>query len=135
LKRAGVPVVATSANRSGEPDATSAAEVIRSLGDDLDIILDGGRTTYREASTVVRVAADGSWEVLREGSVTKEMLRRTLAKATSLAARRRLAARRCHRDAATQPQALSAPRQDRPHKGRNRLQRPEHGRGDPGRVP
>ncbi|MBM4034011.1 MAG: threonylcarbamoyl-AMP synthase [Planctomycetes bacterium] len=80
LKRAGVPVVATSANRSGEPDATSAAEVIRSLGDDLDIILDGGKTTYREASTVVRVAADGSWEVLREGSVTNEMLKRTLGK-------------------------------------------------------
>ncbi|MBM4042134.1 MAG: threonylcarbamoyl-AMP synthase [Planctomycetes bacterium] len=80
LKRAGVPVVAPSANRSGGPPATTADEVVAVLGDELDLVLDGGRTTYREASTVVRVGEDGSWKVLREGSVTLDMLRRTLGK-------------------------------------------------------
>ncbi|HUT33571.1 MAG TPA: L-threonylcarbamoyladenylate synthase [Planctomycetota bacterium] len=80
LKRAGVPVVAPSANRSGDPPATTADAVARTLGEELDIILDGGRTVLGEASTVVRVAADGSWEVLREGSVAAELLRRTLGK-------------------------------------------------------
>jgi len=80
LRRAGVPVIAPSANRAGEPPATSADEVVRTLGDDLDIILDGGRCSYGESSTVVRVAQDGSWEVLREGFITTAMLRRTLGK-------------------------------------------------------
>lgn len=79
LRRAGVPVVAPSANRSGEPPATDAEQVARTLGDDLDVILDGGTCTYGEASTIVRVT-DGGWEVLRQGSISREQLRRTLGK-------------------------------------------------------
>ncbi len=77
LRRTAVPVVAPSANRSGEPPATCAEEVAEALGDELDLILDGGRTRLQEASTVVRVS-DAGWEILREGSVTADMLRRTL---------------------------------------------------------
>jgi len=79
LRRAGVPVIAPSANRSGEAPLTSAAEVIRILGDDLDLILDGGRCTYAEASTVVRVT-DDAWEILREGAIGADQIRRTLGK-------------------------------------------------------
>jgi len=79
LRRAGVPVIAPSANRSGEPPATDAEQVARALGDDLDVILDGGTCTYGEASTVVRITDEG-WEVLRQGSITPEQLRRTLGK-------------------------------------------------------
>jgi tRNA threonylcarbamoyl adenosine modification protein (Sua5/YciO/YrdC/YwlC family) len=78
LQRATVPVIAPSANRSGEPPATSAAQVAATLGDDLDIILDGGPTATDLPSTVVRVAGD-TWEVLRPGAITIDMLRRTLA--------------------------------------------------------
>jgi tRNA threonylcarbamoyl adenosine modification protein (Sua5/YciO/YrdC/YwlC family) len=78
LQQATVPVIAPSANRSGEPPATSAAQVAATLGDDLDLILDGGPTTCDQASTVVRVAGD-TWEILRPGAVTADMLRRTLA--------------------------------------------------------
>jgi len=80
LRRAGVTVVAPSANRSGQPPATTAEEVAMTLGDDLDIILDGGRCSGGEASTVVRVRDDGGWEVLRAGAITEAMLRRTLGK-------------------------------------------------------
>jgi len=80
LRRTAVPVIAPSANRTGEPPATSAHEVAQALGDDLDLILDGGATTLQEASTVLRVADDGSWEILRRGSITEDMIRRTLGK-------------------------------------------------------
>ena len=77
LKRTAVPIVAPSANRAGATPAKSADEVAATLGDDLDLILDGGTTTLKEASTVVRVGDDG-WQILRRGSVTEEMIRRTL---------------------------------------------------------
>lgn len=77
LRRTAVPVVAPSANRSGQPPATSAQQVAESLGNGLDLILDGGTTRLQEASTVVRATGDG-WEILREGSLTADMLRRTL---------------------------------------------------------
>ena len=77
LKRCTVPIVAPSANRSGEPPAKSAQEVAATLGDELDLILDGGATTLKEASTVLRVT-DRGWEILRQGSLTADMIRRTL---------------------------------------------------------
>ena len=45
---------------------------------DLDLILDGGATTLQQASTVLRVAEDGVWQILRRGSITEEMIQRTL---------------------------------------------------------
>jgi L-threonylcarbamoyladenylate synthase len=62
-------LAATSANRSGSPDARTAAEVVEALGSDVDLVLDGGRTPG-VPSTVVRV--DGPrLEVLREGEITR----------------------------------------------------------------
>ncbi|HJS74603.1 MAG TPA: Sua5/YciO/YrdC/YwlC family protein, partial [Vicinamibacteria bacterium] len=49
----GAPITATSANRSGEPAATTAAEVAASLGSRGDLILDGGRCPGGLPSTVV----------------------------------------------------------------------------------
>jgi protein-tyrosine phosphatase len=77
LQRTPVPVIAPSANRSGEPPARSARDVADALGDELDLILDGGPATLQEPSTVVRVT-DDAWEILRHGSVTDAMIRRTL---------------------------------------------------------
>lgn len=80
LRRTGVPVVAPSANRSGQPPATSAQEVVEALGEELEMILDGGRTAIGEASTVVRITPEGGWEMLREGAISTNMLRRALGK-------------------------------------------------------
>jgi tRNA threonylcarbamoyl adenosine modification protein (Sua5/YciO/YrdC/YwlC family) len=60
-------LAATSANRSGEPDARTADEVLEMLGTDVDLVLDGGRTEG-SPSTVVRVNGT-TLEVLREGSI------------------------------------------------------------------
>ena len=67
---AGVPLLQTSANRSGEAPALNAAAVEAALGDGVDLVLDGGRAPGGVSSTVVRVGP-ASWEVLREGAIPK----------------------------------------------------------------
>ena len=49
------PITATSANISGYPAATSAEDVVRMFGDDLDLILDGGLTPGGKGSTLVGI--------------------------------------------------------------------------------
>ena len=69
------PVVLTSANRSGGPDPKTAQDVVDQLGDEVDLILDGGPCQFGKASTVVQV--DGNHiKVLREGSVNLETVNR-----------------------------------------------------------
>jgi L-threonylcarbamoyladenylate synthase len=63
----GGPVTTTSANRAGEPPATTGAAVTAALGDGCHL-LDGGATTGGAPSTLVRVRGDAV-EVLRRGAV------------------------------------------------------------------
>jgi L-threonylcarbamoyladenylate synthase len=77
------PVMQTSANRSGEPDARTLAEVPRSLRDGADLVLDGGALRGM-ASTVIDLreyAASGEWRVLREGALAAEAVRELLDRA------------------------------------------------------
>jgi tRNA A37 threonylcarbamoyladenosine synthetase subunit TsaC/SUA5/YrdC/protein-tyrosine-phosphatase len=67
------PLVLTSANRSGQPAATTATEVINVLGEDVDVVIDDGRCRYAQASTVVQVNGE-SWRVLRQGVLSPEIL-------------------------------------------------------------
>lgn len=78
LERLPGPIVLTSANRSGEPEATTAAAVVDAIGDHLDLVVDDGPSRYGQASTVVRVAGD-EWEVLRDGAMPRTMLERLAA--------------------------------------------------------
>lgn len=70
------PVAATSANLHGHPPLVDAASVEEQLGDDLTLVLDGGRSRLAEASTVLRVGP-GRFEVLREGLIGAAALRAT----------------------------------------------------------
>jgi tRNA threonylcarbamoyl adenosine modification protein (Sua5/YciO/YrdC/YwlC family) len=79
LRRLPDPVVLTSANRSGEAAATTAAEVIQALGDELALVIDGGPTRYGQPSTVVQVNGN-SWKMLRQGVVSEADLKRQAAK-------------------------------------------------------
>jgi len=63
------PIAVTSANRSGEPPAQSAEELIASVGHSLALVLDDGPVRGGVASTVVAVDHDGAWRVLREGAL------------------------------------------------------------------
>jgi len=69
------PLVLTSANRTGQPAAVDAKEVIEALGDGVELVLDDGPSHFRQPSTVVRVT-DNNWQVLREGVVPEKTLRR-----------------------------------------------------------
>lgn len=69
------PIALTSANRSGEPAATTAAEAIESLGEHIALVLDGGPCRYGQASTVVKATAEG-FTCLREGVVSQSALQR-----------------------------------------------------------
>ncbi len=73
IRLAEVPVAAPSANISGRPTLDSAEKVIEIFDGKIDVIIDGGPTGTKVASTVVRVDRKG-FEVLREGSITKKML-------------------------------------------------------------
>ena len=70
VSAAGFPITATSANRTGEPDAATAAQVEHSLGERLVLILDGGPSQAAKPSTVVRLTGP-EYEVLREGAISR----------------------------------------------------------------
>jgi protein-tyrosine phosphatase len=72
------PLLLTSANRSGDPPATTAEEVCQALGDEVAVVIDDGPSPLGQASTVVRVQGD-RWEVLREGVVSSEDLQQLAA--------------------------------------------------------
>ena len=63
------PLVLTSANSSGETEATDADQVAGTFGDQLALIIDDGPSPLGRASTVVRIQGE-SWKVLREGVLT-----------------------------------------------------------------
>jgi L-threonylcarbamoyladenylate synthase len=65
---AGFPLVSTSANRSGQAAPSTADEAIASLGDDVDLVLDGGPVVGGEPSTIVDARGD-SVRLLRAGAV------------------------------------------------------------------
>ena len=59
----------TSANLSGRRPATDAPQALRDVGLSADFVVDDGVSPGGVPSTVVRVNADGSLEVLREGAI------------------------------------------------------------------
>ncbi len=75
IRAAGVPIAAPSANRFSELSPTSADHVREGLGDEVDLILDGGPTTVGIESTVVSLHRNPP-VVLRPGMITKQDVER-----------------------------------------------------------
>ena len=73
LKAVGGPLTGTSANRSGQPPATTAEDVERALGTKVDLILNGGATPGGLPSTVVDTTVMPP-RLIREGRVPKASL-------------------------------------------------------------
>lgn len=67
----GKPIAAPSANPSGELSPTTAAHVLKGLGEDVDMILDGGPCAVGLESSVIEVTAEDVF-LLRPGSITAE---------------------------------------------------------------
>lgn len=79
LKAFGGGVAAPSANRFGRLSPTTAAHVQADLGQDVDLILDGGASDVGVESTIVAFR-DNQPIVLRSGMITAEQIQEALAK-------------------------------------------------------
>ncbi len=75
VNQLGAPVTATSANVSGKPALTSAADVVKELGGRLDLVLDGGMLAPSLPSTVIDLTNDPP-RILREGAVSPSRIQK-----------------------------------------------------------
>ena len=73
LQAAGGPIIATSANTSGNPAPGTFADVEVRIVQAADLSLDGGETEHQSASTVVDCTGS-SPVVLRPGAITTEQI-------------------------------------------------------------
>jgi L-threonylcarbamoyladenylate synthase len=73
IRGLGTPLVGTSANLSGKPSPLTAAEVRKQLGDEVDLIIDGGRCPGGIESTILDIS--GKMPVLvRAGAIPRAEL-------------------------------------------------------------
>jgi L-threonylcarbamoyladenylate synthase len=79
LRDARVPIAAPSANRFSELSPTTAEHVHKSLGDAVDLILDGGQTDIGIESTVLSLAGPTPL-LLRPGMISTEQLEELIGK-------------------------------------------------------
>jgi L-threonylcarbamoyladenylate synthase len=68
LRNLGTALTGTSANRSGGRDPRTAEEVMREVGDRVDLVLDGGATTGDKPSTIVDVTVEPP-RIIRQGAI------------------------------------------------------------------
>jgi len=71
------PLTATSANRSGAPECTDASEVTEQIGNQIDVVLDGGKTQGGMPSTLIDVTCDPP-VILREGAVKRDVIKKCI---------------------------------------------------------
>jgi L-threonylcarbamoyladenylate synthase len=72
LEWLGQPVIATSANISGQPTCRSGIDVFGSMDGRLDLVLDGGLAAGGPATTVDITGVN--WEIIREGAISRKDL-------------------------------------------------------------
>jgi L-threonylcarbamoyladenylate synthase len=75
IEAVGGPVTGTSANLSGHPSCTNAAQIALQLGSSLPLILDAGDTGAVHASTIVRINGN-EWSIVRDGAIADTEIRR-----------------------------------------------------------
>lgn len=77
LQRFGGGVAAPSANRFGQVSPTTAAHVLADLGNDVDLVLDGGASPVGVESTIVDCTVSPP-QILRPGGIANEEIQRLL---------------------------------------------------------
>lgn len=78
VRACGSPLAVTSANTHGAPAPDSFAAAEERIVAGVDVAVDAGRTTCRDASTIVAVR-DGEPVILREGAISAGEIRAALA--------------------------------------------------------
>jgi tRNA threonylcarbamoyl adenosine modification protein (Sua5/YciO/YrdC/YwlC family) len=69
------PVVLASASRGSQPDSVTAQQVIDSLNDDVQLVLDDGRSRFAQPASVVRVSGM-DFKIVEAGVVSEQTLKR-----------------------------------------------------------
>ncbi len=77
MLKTGNPITATSANLSGNMECRSSDELLNALGDQLDLILDGGNAPGGKASTIVDTSCFPP-KLIRDGKVEREKIEAAL---------------------------------------------------------
>ncbi len=75
VRGTGVPLVGTSANIHGRPSPTTAQDVLSQLGNNIELIIDAGKTPGGIESTIVDMTTDKP-VILRQGAVSRQALER-----------------------------------------------------------
>lgn len=78
IRELGAPVAAPSANRFGHVSPTTAQHVVNDLGNDINVVLDGGASDVGVESTIVDCTVSPP-QILRHGAITPEDIRDILA--------------------------------------------------------
>jgi len=76
-KAVGSPIIATSANVSGDRPPTNAEDAVKEVGRSAAVVLDGGESRLGQSSTVVDVTVTPA-RVLRRGSISVDDIRKVL---------------------------------------------------------
>ena len=76
LEQLGQPMIATSANLSGQPTARSGIEVFAAMDGAVDLVLDAG-TCVGQGSTTVDIT-EPDWKVIKQGSISEQQLEECL---------------------------------------------------------
>ncbi|WP_083915035.1 L-threonylcarbamoyladenylate synthase [Alkalispirochaeta alkalica] len=87
ISRAGVPVAAPSANRSGRPSPTSREMAWEEMARRVAAIVDGGPCAVGIESTVVDATSDRDVVILRPGTISRDEIARRLGCAVRLQTR------------------------------------------------
>ena len=72
LEQLGQPVIATSANLSGQPTSRTGIDVFAAMDGAVDLVLDGGLCAGQGATTVD--ITEPYWKVIKEGAISEKEL-------------------------------------------------------------
>ena len=73
LRALGEPIASSSANPAGQPPSVDADQVIAGLGDDLELVLDGGPCRIGQPSTILDLSG-ATPRILRQGAIPAAQL-------------------------------------------------------------
>lgn len=76
LERLSQPLIATSANLSGQPTCTSGIEVFGMMDGSVDLVLDGGTVAGTGATTID--VTEVLWKVIKEGAIPEKEIAEVL---------------------------------------------------------
>jgi L-threonylcarbamoyladenylate synthase len=77
IRKAGVPVVAPSANLSGQKPPVEASAILKELDGKIDMVIDAGPTNVGLESTVVDMSVE-PFKILREGAIKPGLIKKAL---------------------------------------------------------